>query len=138
MSSFVLDTSTTMAWCFEDESSPYADKVLEQLEENTAIAPDIWPLEVSNVLVVAERRKRMTKADSVRFQELLQELPIQVEISTPQRIFGPVLDLAREQNLSTYDASYLDLAMRTGLPIATLDDALKQAATRCGIALFMT
>ena len=138
MASFVLDTSTTMAWCFEDESSPYADKVLEQLEESTAIAPEIWPLEVSNVLVVAERRKRMTKADSVRFQELLQELPIQVEISTPQRIFGPVLDLAREQNLSTYDASYLDLAMRTGLPIATLDDALKQAATRCGIALFMT
>lgn len=118
MSSFVLDTSVTMAWCFDDESSSYTDAVLGQLAENTALAPGIWPLEVSNVLVVAERRKRMTKADSVRFQELLQELPIQVEASTPQRIFGAIFSVAREQKLSTYNASYLDLAMRTGLPIS--------------------
>lgn len=135
MPSFVLDTSVTMAWCFDDESNSYADAVLGQLAESTALAPGIWPLEVSNVLVIAERRKRMTKADSVRFQELLQELPIRVEVSTPQRIFGAILDLARAQNLSTYDASYLDLAMRTGLPIATLDDALRPAAKRCGVAL---
>ena len=69
---FVLDTSVTMAWCFDDESNPYADAVLESLAENKAIAPEIWLLEVSDVLVVAERRKRMTKADSVRFQELLK------------------------------------------------------------------
>ena len=137
MALFVLDTSVTMAWCFEDENNPYADAVLESLAENSAIAPEIWLLEVSNVLVVAERRKRMTKADSVRFQELLRELSIQVEHSTQQRIFGENLDLAREQNLSTYDAAYLDLAMRAGCSIATLDNALKEAAKRCGVAIYL-
>jgi len=137
MALFVLDTSVTMSWCFDDESDPYADAVLESLGKNTALAPGIWLLEVSNVLVVAERRKRMTKADSVRFQELLRELPVQVEYATEQRIFGENLDLAREQNLSTYDAAYLDLAMRAGCPIATLDNALKEAAKRCGVALYL-
>ena len=137
MSFFVLDTSVTMAWCFDDENNPYADAVLESLEKNTALAPSIWLLEVSNVLVVAERRNRMTKADSVRFQELLKELSVQVEYSTQQRIFGENLDLAREQNLSTYDAAYLDLAMRAGCPIATLDNALRDAAKRCGVALYL-
>ena len=137
MAFFVLDTSVTMAWCFDDESNPYADAVLESFAENTALAPEIWLLEVSNVLVTAERRKRMTKADSVRFQELLRELSIQVENSTQQRIFGENLNLAREQNLSTYDAAYLDLAMRAGCSIATLDKALKQAAKRCGVALYL-
>ena len=137
MAFFVLDTSVTMAWCFDDESNPYADAVLESLAENTALVPEIWLLEVSNVIVTAERRKRMTKADSVRFQELLKELSIQVENSTQQRIFGENLDLAREQNLSTYDAAYLDLAMRSGCSIATLDNALKQAAKHCGVALYL-
>ncbi len=137
MAFFVLDTSVTMAWCFDDESNPYADAVLESLAENTALAPEIWLLEVSNVIVTAERRKRMTKADTVRFQELLRELSIQVENSTQQRIFGENLDLAREQNLSTYDAAYLDLAMRAGCSIATLDNALKQAAMRCGVAIYL-
>ncbi|OQX63102.1 MAG: VapC toxin family PIN domain ribonuclease [Candidatus Gerdarchaeota archaeon] len=137
MAFFVLDTSVTMAWCFEDESNPYADLVLESLAENTALAPEIWLLEVSNVIVTAERRKRMTKADSVRFQELLKELSIQIESSTQQRIFGENLDLAREQHLSSYDASYLDLAMRAGCPVATLDNALKEAAKRCGVPIYL-
>ena len=137
MAFFVLDTSVTMAWCFEDENNLYADAVLESLAENTALVPEIWLLEVSNVMVVSERRKRMTKADSVRFQELLRELSIQVESSTQQRIFGENLNLAREQNLSSYDASYLDLAMRAGCPIATLDEALQQVAKRCGVALYL-
>ncbi len=137
MALFVLDTSVTMAWCFEDEGNLYADAVLESLAENTALAPEIWLLEVSNVIITAERRKRMSKADSVRFQELLKELSIQIENSTQQRIFGESLDLAREQNLSSYDASYLDLAMRAGCPIATLDEALRQAAKRCGVALYL-
>ena len=137
MDFFVLDTSVTMAWCFDDESNPYANAVLESLEQNTALVPNIWLLEVSNVLVVAERRKRMTKADSVHFQELLKELPIQIKPSGRQRIFGESLDLAREQNLSAYDAAYLDLAMRAGCPIATLDNTLREAAKRCGVALYL-
>ena len=137
MAFFVLDTSVTMAWCFQDENNPYADAVLESLAENTALAPEIWLLEVSNVIITAERRRRMTKADSARFQELLKELSIQIESSTQQRIFGENLDLAREQNLSTYDASYLELAMRSGCSIATLDKALRQAAERCGVAIYL-
>jgi len=137
MAFFVLDTSVTMAWCFEDENNSYADAVLESLAENTALAPEIWLLEVSNVMVTAERRKRMTKADSAHFLELLRELSIQVESSTQERIFGENLNVAREQNLSSYDAAYLDLAMRAGCSIATLDEALRQAARRCGVAIYL-
>ena len=69
MGEFVLDTSVAMAWCFEDETNPYADAVLDSLIDNAALAPSIWPLEVGNVLLVAERRKRMSQPDSMRFLE---------------------------------------------------------------------
>ncbi|NOY99685.1 MAG: type II toxin-antitoxin system VapC family toxin [Chloroflexi bacterium] len=137
MADFVLDTSVVMAWCFEDEASDYADAVLEQLTDGYALAPGIWPLEVGNVLVVAERRGRMTKAESVHFLELLRQLPIEVEMSSAPRMFAAVIGLAREQSLSSYDAAYLDLAMRAGLPLATLDSALREAALRCGVPIFM-
>lgn len=130
---FVLDASMTLAWCFEDEAGDYADQALDRLGESAALAPTIWPLEVGNGLVGAERRGRLTKSESVRFLELLRQLPIQVEMDSPARMFGEILTLAREHNLSTYDAAYLDLAMRSGLPLATLDEALHQAAVRCGL-----
>ncbi|RMF31326.1 MAG: PIN domain-containing protein [Chloroflexi bacterium] len=134
---FVIDASVVMAWCFEDEASLYADAVLERLAKATAIAPIIWPLEVGNVLVVAERRGRITAAETVRFLDLLRQLPIAVEGGTASRIFGEILALAREQRLSTYDAAYLDLAMRAGLPLATQDAALRQAAARCGVPVYL-
>jgi predicted nucleic acid-binding protein len=125
-----------MAWCFEDESGPYADAVLESFSQSMALTPAIWPLEVGNMLVVAERRGRLTKADSVRFLNLLRQLPIVVEPETARRMFGEILALAREQNISTYDASYLDLAMRSGLPLATQDAALGETAGRCSVAVY--
>jgi len=137
MVEFVLDASVVMAWCFEDEANTYADTVLDRLEENNAIAPSIWPLEVGNVLVVAERRERITKAESVHFLELLRQLPIEVDLSSEQRMFDTVLNLAREHTLSTYDAAYLDLSMQTGLHLATLDNALRLAAARCGVAIYL-
>ena len=136
MAEFVLDTSVVMAWCFEDETNHYADVVLDSLVERVAVSPSIWPLEVGNVLVVAERRERISKSDSTRFLELLRQLPIEVEFSSEQFMFGAVLNLAREQELSTYDAAYLNLAMQTGLPIATLDQSLRKAANHCGVAIF--
>jgi predicted nucleic acid-binding protein len=136
MADFVVDNSIVMAWCFADEESAYADSVLAELENMTAAVPAVWPLEVGNVLMVAERRKRLGKADSIRFLELLYELPIEFMQETPRRMTGEIIALAREQNLSTYDASYLDLAMRKGLPLATLDKALKQAAKKCGVVFF--
>jgi len=127
-----------MAWCFEDEHDDYADAVLESLEDGEAFAPAVWPLEAGNVLIVAERRQRFDRAATARFLEILGALPIRVEQESPERMLKEVLALAREQGLSTYDASYLDLAMRRGLPLATLDAALAKAARRCGISLFET
>ena len=134
---FVIDTSVTMAWCFRDETSLYADAVLESLAGFAALAPPVWPLEVGNVLVVAERRGRLNKAGSVRFLSLLRQLPITVAQETPRRTFGEILALAREQSLSTYDASYLDLAMRNGLPLATQDTRLEEAARRCSVPVYL-
>ncbi len=136
MADFVVDNSVVMSWCFADENSGYADRVLAALETKTAAVPVVWPLEVANVLLVAERKKRLGKADSIRFLELLRELPLEVIQEAPQRMTGEIMALAREQQLSSYDASYLDLAMRKGLPLATLDAALIKAAEKCGVLLF--
>jgi predicted nucleic acid-binding protein len=125
-----------MSWCFADEEDKYADLILESLETGEALTPAVWPLEVGNVLLAAERRQRLNRAGTARFLELLAALPIRVEQESSERMLKEIVSLAREQNLSTYDASYLDLAMRRGLPLATRDAALAEAARRCGIPLF--
>ena len=132
---FVVDNSVVMAWCFQDETSQYADAILGSLEVFKAIVPSIWPLEVGNVLLVAERRKRLSEADSARFIALLTELPITIEQESPERMMREILALAREHQISSYDASYLDLAMRKGVPIATLDDGLIKAAERSQVPI---
>jgi predicted nucleic acid-binding protein len=123
-----------MAWCFGDEATPYSESVLEALAESEALVPPIWPLEVANVLLVGERKKRLVPAQSLRFVELLQSLPITLDADV--RPLGELLGLAREQGLTSYDASYLDLAVRTGLPLASLDGDLLKAADRYGVARF--
>ena len=135
--SFVVDNSVVMSWCFKDETNQYADHVLDRLSEATAFVPSIWPLEVVNVLLIAERRKRITEADSVRFITLLSQLPIIVEHERPERIMNDLLALARANNLSSYNASYLDLSMRNGLPIATLDTRLIKAAKKTDVPILM-
>ena len=137
-SAIVLDNSVVMAWCFEDESNQYADQVLDSLQHVRAIVPSIWPLEVGNVLVVAERKGRLKRADCLRFLDLLSRLPIDIEQEGPDRLMREVYLLARDTGLSTYDASYLDLAMRKGLPLATLDKALAEAARDLNVELFQT
>jgi predicted nucleic acid-binding protein len=132
---FVVDVSVVMSWCFADEADAYADGVLDRLAQDEALVPSIWPLEIGNVLLVAERRKRLSEADSARFLALLAELPIVIEPEPPQRMLREILALARELGLSTYDAAYLDLAMRLGLPLATNDAALRKAAKRVRVPL---
>lgn len=132
---FVVDASVVMSWCFADEADAYADGVLDRLAQDEAVVPSVWPLEIGNVLLVAERRKRLSEADSARFLALLAELPIVVEPEPPQRMLREILGLARELGLSTYDAAYLDLAMRLGLPIATNDAALRKAAKKVRVPL---
>lgn len=126
-----------MSWCFKDETNQYADAVLDCLLESTAFVPSIWPLEVVNVLLVAERKKRIREADSVRYITLLSQLPIIVEHERTERIMKELLALARTHHLSSYDAYYLDLAMRKGFPIATLDTRLIEAAKRIDVPIFM-
>lgn len=135
MKRFVIDCSVVMAWCFEDEADKYADSVLELLVDAEAIVPSIWPLEVANVLLVAERKKRLTEADSLQFVRLLNELPITVDQETAERALTETLFIGRQQGLSSYDATYLELAMREGAALATRDNGLKKAAAKCGVKL---
>jgi len=135
MQEFVIDNSVVMSWCFQDETNEYTDAVLGYLEDYTAFVPAIWPLEVINVLLVAERRNRISQADSSRFISLLAELPIIVEQELPERMYSEIFALARECIISSYDASYLDLAMRKGLPLATMDKKIISAARRCKVPI---
>ena len=135
---FVIDNSVVMAWCFEDERDVYAESVLDRLDGGEAFVPAIWPLEVGNVLLVAERKKRLNQASVARFLELLNTLPIIVEQETPERMLKEIFSLGRVQGLSTYDASYLDLAMRLDLPISTQDLSLMRAAKRCSVPVFLS
>jgi predicted nucleic acid-binding protein len=129
---FVLDASVTMAWCFNDEVTPYTETVLDRLQSASAAVPAIWPLEVVNVLLVGERRQRLTQAQTARFLELLQALPITVHHDLK---LDSLLALGRHHGLSAYDAAYLELAARLGLPLATQDEKLRAAATTVGVSL---
>jgi predicted nucleic acid-binding protein len=130
---FVLDGSVTMAWYFKGEKDPYADAVAARFPGVQAVVPAIWPLEVANAVLVGERRKRSTEAQAIRWLGYLSALPITVDAETKQRAWSDVLSLARSHNLSAYDAAYLELALRRGLPLASLDDRLKAAAKAVGV-----
>lgn len=132
----IIDNSVVMSWCFKHEINTYSNAVLDCMTESAAVVPAIWPLEVVNVLWAAERRKFLTEADSVQFIRLLLQLPILVEFQSPESVLKDVLWLARAQGLSSYDASYLDLAMKKNLPLATLDPKLKKAATAVNVKIF--
>ena len=136
MKPLVIDCSVTMAWCFEDEGNELADKVLDHLADTEAWVPSLWAFEVANVLLVAERRGRLTPADSIRFVTLLSDLPISIDGSAHERAFGPVLSNGRDLGLSAYDATYLELAMRLGAEMATGDEKLRAACRTSGVPVF--
>lgn len=132
---FVLDCSTTMAWCFEDESTPYTEKILSCFSKGfMARVPPLWVLEISNVLLMAERKKRIQTLQSNNFKNSLNSLPITIDDTSTKRVFDTVFSLARELKLTSYDACYLELALREKLPLITLDKALIQAAKTINIA----
>jgi len=133
--SFVIDASVALAWCFADEVSPVADSALERLKNEEALVPAIWPLEVANGVRTAERRGRLDLADLARIRELLISLPIQIEAIDLDMALGEVTDLARNLNLTAYDAAYLALAARRGLVLATIDEGLKKACITAGVKL---
>ena len=132
---FVIDASVTLAWCFADEGSGAADRALARLEQEAAVAPSIWPLEVTNGLRAAERRGRLDLADMARVRDLLLSLPVEVEAIDLQLALHDVAEVARSLDLTAYDAAYLALAARRGLPLATADDRLRLAARSAGVEL---
>ena len=128
---FVLDCSVTMAWILRDEvMTEKADAILLALEEKQAKVPTIWPLEVSNVLCLAERQKKLTAFEVAEFKEFLSALPIHIDHETSSRAMGSVYTLAKTEQLTVYDAAYLEIAIRENCSLATFDHALKNAAKR--------
>lgn len=128
---FVVDASVTLSWCFDDEASAESDALLHRLGDAGGVVPVIWEYEITNVLALAERRGRLTEADATRRLALLRSLPIHVT-----RDIDPtaLLGTARRHSLSAYDAAYLFVAEREGLPLATRDRALAAAAESAGVA----
>jgi predicted nucleic acid-binding protein len=130
---FVVDASVTLAWCFEDEAVPQTEAILDRLADDSAIVPALWELEVSNVLLLGERRRRLTESQSARFVALLGQLPIHVDSASVD--MGAVLSIGRRHALTANDAAYLVLAEREGVPLATLDAKLRDAAQAAGVTL---
>lgn len=137
---FVLDNSVVMRWLLQDGSRErlvYASQVLERLaqEDCEAVVPGIWALEAANVLVKAQAKGLVSEARSAAFVGLLQEMAFATDTRTAERALGDTLQLARRFKLSSYDASYLELALREGLALATLDDQLRAAMQQTGVTL---
>ena len=137
--SFVLDNSVTMRWLFGDgkpQELAYAGRVLDAMQDVKALVPMTWGLEVANVIAKAEAKALVTEARSGAFLEMLQEVEIEVDTATFAHALSDTLQLARRYKLSAYDASYLELALRTGLPLASLDEDLQKAAKKAGVKKF--
>jgi len=131
----VLDCSVAIAWCFADEASPQTGAILDRMVTELAVVPSLWFLEVGNVLVMAEKRGRISREDSDRFMRLLASLDLRVDAEPAGRVFSHLMPLCRTHYLTTYDAVYLDVALRHGLPLATLDQSLQRAAVAAGVDL---
>ena len=136
---FVLDNSVSMRWFFGDgkpQELLYARNVLVAMKTSGALVPATWGLEVANVIARAESKLLVTEAHSSQFMDLLNEISIVVDPATFTHALGDTLQLARRYKLSAYDASYLELALRRGLPLASLDEDLHKAAKKAGVAKF--
>ena len=137
---FVLDNSVVMRWLFSDGEQAaidYSNRILDLLaqEENSAVVPCVWALEVGNVIVRAEAKGLLQEARSAAFLGILQNMAIETDSRANKQALGDTLQLARRYKLSTYDASYLELALREGLALATNDDALRKALASAGGSL---
>lgn len=137
---FVLDNSVTMRWLFADGSTEdlaYASSILTLMETQAAeaVVPAIWRLEVANVIVRAESKGLLIEAKSAEFLGVLQDMAISIDMETTEHALNDTLQLARRFKLSSYDASYLELALREGLPLATLDKDLRAALAATGAKL---
>lgn len=135
MTSVVVDCSVMAAWAFESEATPLSALVLESLTVSEVLVPTLWAYELSSVVRAFERRRRWSRAEADRFLSFIAELPIRIDDASTQRALSETLALARRYDLTAYDASYLELALRERIPLATDDRALVRAGARAGAAL---
>jgi predicted nucleic acid-binding protein len=133
--SFVIDNSVALAWCFEDEQTPALMTLLDRLVEQGALAPQLWPIEALNGLLSAEKRGRIDRSSRLRLLGFLSQLPIAIDEETAGRVWSSTGHLADEHGLTAYDAAYLELAVRQGVPMATTDTALVRAAQTIGVEI---
>lgn len=135
---FVIDTSVAPAWCFEDEQTAGILALLDHVIDTGAVAPQLWPIEAANGLFTAERRGRIDRTARRRLGGFLADLPIRIDDETAGRMWSATAPLAERQGLTAYDATYLELAARLGLPLATSDAVLIAAAQLDGVTLSPT
>ncbi len=138
MTRCVLDSSVALAWVLPGEGTDATEALLDEIAADGAIASGMWPLETANVLLQAEKARRITIDERRRSLTTLAALPIHIDPDTASQAFTRTLSLAETQGLTLYDASYLELALRLALPLASLDKKLRQAASASGVALLGT
>lgn len=132
----MIDASATVPWCFADEATPETETLLDRLRSgDRAIVPAHWPTEVMNALIMGVRRQRLTFSQALEFTEAVAALPIQIASPSAVGHWAPLLGLASRTQLTVYDAAYLQLAIQYGVPLATFDKKLQQAARTVGILL---
>jgi predicted nucleic acid-binding protein len=135
MPGFVIDASVAMTWLFLDETTAATQRLLKELSNRAAVVPALWYLEIANALALAERKGRVSPRETDDFIAVLASARIEVDNEAPARAFSHLLPLCRTHRLTTYDALYLELAIRRRLPLATLDEPLRKAAKKLAVKL---
>lgn len=135
--SFVMDCSVALSWYFSDEATDSTQALRERLVEESIYVPSLWPLEVTNAVLEALRRKRVTENELPGLLADLRQLPDEIDRETDSMVWEDSFDLAKRFGLSVYDATYLELAVRKELPIATLDKALAKASLEAGVRVLL-
>jgi len=137
VTAFVLDSSVALCWCFENEATAETDELFRRARDEGAAVPNLWPVEVANVLVGAERSRRIDSTKLTEALLLLESIGLEIEADTSSRAFRELVQIAQVERLTTYDAAYLELARRRRLPLATKDRDLAAAARRHGVPLVL-
>ena len=134
--SFIVDASVGFAWVYQGQATQETDRLLNDVAAGaTVVVPALWFLEMSNVLLVAQRRHRLTAGQRKSAMEKLTAMQLTVDEEGSRNAFGKTSELAEQYGLSIYDATYLELALRRLLPLASRDEALRNAARQCGLTV---
>ncbi|HEY3856839.1 MAG TPA: type II toxin-antitoxin system VapC family toxin [Verrucomicrobiae bacterium] len=132
--SFIVDASVGFAWVYQGQATPETDELLSQIDGGSrVVVPPLWFLEMANILMVAQRRRRLTSMERRAALEKLADMQFSVDEEGTRNAFGNISELAEKHGLTIYDATYLELALRLSLPLASRDQTLRNAAKRCGV-----